>query len=98
LVNFQLSKDAQDNIIKIFNNQSKLIPKDIGMNIGDGKIDEISDLNNEEAKRVFFKWYNTGAEYDYDNESKEALKKAGKFIVQQTMFIIMFLVLLFNCQ
>jgi len=68
------------------------------VNIGNGTIEKLSDLNNAEAMKLFSTWYETGAEYNYKNgPTKEMAKKAGKFIVKQIMFIIMFLELFINC-
>jgi len=59
---------------------------------------EDSNLNDAKAEKLFLEWYDTGTGYDYKNEpSKETAKNAGKFIVQQMMFVIMFSELLANC-
>jgi len=55
-----------------------------------------SKLSVKEANNFFqTMWYGKGKKYDYDNEPLNT--DAGIFIVQDMMFIIIFLELLVNC-
>jgi len=62
------------------------------VNIGYGPLEENSKLDDEKATQLFAAWYNNGAQYVYGEEpTTDMAKKAGKFIVQQMMLIILFL-------
>jgi len=65
------------------------IKKAKGFNYSKKKFLETSELNAELAKDIVADWYNTGANYNYDEEPTS--ETAGKIIVMQIIFIKTFL-------
>jgi len=77
---------------KLNNTTLRELPENEGVNMGFAELKNDFKLDDDGAKELFLKWYDTGAGYDYCNEpSQKTAKNAGKFIVQHVMFIFMFL-------